>query len=182
VWVANSVAIAVLAFTAGALCLALLWRVALWRTRPVDQLMQDEGLPIGSPAPQVACYRGGQDMHLDFLGTFTLVVFGTDDCRPCGELIEVAARHPATRGMRLVYLSGSGAITAPDDARSRWEAYRFHDETSARSMWRAPVSPYYHLIDHAGRILAKGVANKPEHLDHLLAIGPPSLQLVSAMA
>jgi hypothetical protein len=83
--------------------------------------------------------------------------------------------------MRLAYLSGSGAIsTVPDDARSRWEASRFHDENvraqDVASARQSVLSPDRSRRTH----LAKVVANKPEHLDHLLAIRPPSVQLARA--
>jgi hypothetical protein len=38
--------------------------------------------------------------------------------------------------------------------------------------WRAPVSPYFHVIDHEGRIAAKGVASEASHLDRLMSVTP----------
>jgi hypothetical protein len=62
------------------------------------------------------------------------------------------------------------------DLEGPWEIYTFHDEQKARDTWRAPVSPYFHSIDAYGRIAAKGIANRPEHLDRLMALKPPAFR------
>jgi hypothetical protein len=158
------------------LSLALLWRLAAWRVRPAAALIEDEGLLVGSEAPQVAAHRGDQDAHLGFVGRTSFVVFGQQPCEPCNQLLEVAAWHPATRHMRLVYLSDSDDVLGVEpQVKARWEMYRLHDSQAARAQWRAPVNPYFHVVDEDGRILAKGVANRAEHLDRLLSLRPPGI-------
>ena len=57
----------------------------------------------------------------------------------------------------------------------RWALYRFAAESLTRRQWNAAVSPYFHLLDPTGRVVAKGVGSRPEHLDHLLSITPAEL-------
>jgi hypothetical protein len=170
---ANAVGIFLLTVIASLFALALLYRVGTWTVRPIVSLTFDEGLRIGSPAPQVAATDSkGHEIHLSFGGSDTFLVFGNSICEPCSGLLQAAPAHPATRLMRLCYISDTASPELAPEIASRWEAYRFHDEDSARKTWRAPVSPYFHVIDANGRIAEKGVANAPDHLDRLLELGP----------
>jgi hypothetical protein len=155
--------------------LALLWRVGSWHVSPAATLTYDEGLAIGSPAPEVACHAiDGSDRHLSFGGRTAMVVMGNAGCRPCGSLLRVAATHAATRSMRRVYLTDSDAEDLDPAALASWEVYLYHDEESVRDTWRAPVSPYFHVVDPRGAIVEKGVASESEHLDRILHLRPPS--------
>jgi hypothetical protein len=175
-WTANVLGLFLFAIVIGWLAVALLWRVGLWSIHPAETLTVDQGLRIGTQAPEIACHIGANDMHLSFRDRVSFVVFGAEECEPCRELIRAAAVHPATRSMRLVYVGDSESLDdiEPELAR-RWESYRFHDEPTARRQWRAPVSPYFHVIDETGRIAAKGVANASKHLDRMLALAPAGL-------
>ena len=173
-WVANTAALAVLASALIIGALALLWRVGSWRVSPAASLNLDQGLSAGAQAPQIAVMSGEQEMHLSFVGRDAFVVFGVDGCRPCGGLLHVAASHPATRSMRRVYVTDDDGAVA-GQALVQWEIYRFIDQKADRERWRAPVSPYFHLVDADGRILEKGLASRPEHLDRLLFIRPPAV-------
>lgn len=135
----------------------------------VELLTHGEGLRIGAEAPDIAVYAGAQEMHISFEGREAFVAFGTKGCEPCGQLVAAAAAHPATRNLRRIYISDADGVEGDADVVGSWELYRFHDEAAARKVWRAPVSPYFHLIDSDRRIVAKGVANRVEHLDRLLA-------------
>lgn len=177
VWAVNMAALLLAALSLMAFAVALLWRVGGWRIAPAASLSLDEGLKLGAEAPQVACMAGEQEFHLGFGGPRTMVVFGTSRCEPCKSLLEAASRHPVTRGMRLVYVGDSEEIDIDSDARLKWEIYRFHNEKSARSMWRAPVSPYFHLINEEGRIIDKGVASHAEHLNRFVSLPPPLSQV-----
>ncbi len=170
---ANSVALLFVTAALLFLALALLWRVGSWNLSPASVLTHDEGLRIGSEAPQLSAHREKEDYHLDFVGRTSLVVFGTEGCKPCYQLLAAATQHPATRHVRLVYVTDEEPSSLDEEfGFPHWEIYRYHDETKARDMWRAPVSPYFHFISSNGSVLAKGVANAPEHLDRLLQIGP----------
>jgi hypothetical protein len=171
-WVSNIVALLVGLGATSVLALALLWRLGSWHVDQSEALNEDEGLPIGSEAPQVACHARDQEFHLTLVGRTAFVAIGTFGCEPCRDLLSVAARHPATAHMRLVYLSDTDQIEVDPQVAPLWEIYRFHDEDAARRQWRAPVSPYFHVIDEHGRVRAKGVANRPEHLDRLLSLQP----------
>jgi len=159
--------------------LALYWRVSRWSVGSAERLTLDEGLRVGSPAKEIACTRGSQDFHLSFRGTYVFLVFGSEDCAPCGELITSASRHPATRGMRHIYLSNIDTPSIPPTISSKWEVYKFHNELRTRKQWHVPVSPYFHVIDPSGRVAAKGVANRMGHLDRLLGLSPSHLSIVS---
>lgn len=176
-WTANAVALAVAFLAEAALAFALLWRVGSWHMHAAELLTVDEGLRIGSPAKELAGYLGDEEIHVGFGQMPAFVVFGTTDCKPCGELLEVATTHPATRATRLVVFSDDEKLTIPPHLASHWESYRFHNERSARVTWRAPVSPYFHLIDQFGRVAAKGVANRPDHLDRLLSFPPATVEI-----
>jgi hypothetical protein len=173
-WVANA---AGLAFAAGGTtlaALALLWRIGSWQVHPAALLTLDEGLAIGARAPELAGAIAEQDVHLTWGGRLTFLVFGTRGCKPCEELLQIAPRHPATRHMRLVYMADH--LDDPLLAtHGRWERYVFHDEMFQRKAWRAPVSPYFHVIGTNGRIVAKGLANDDRHLDRLLELLPPEI-------
>jgi hypothetical protein len=174
-WVANTLALALSSLVVLVTALALLWRVGAWRMSPAASLNLDEGLTVGTQAPELAAIGAGQEVHLSFIGSDTFIAFGVDGCAPCRDLIEVAARHPATRHMRRVYVTDND-IPVAGDALDHWEIYRFIDEKTARRQWRAPVSPYFHLVDAEGRIVDKGLGSKPEHLDRLLFLKPPSVR------
>jgi hypothetical protein len=180
-----TVAAVVAAFTL-ALGLALLWRIGAWQVRDLHSLHEDEGVPIGKKVPDVAAYVGslgdGRQDHLDFVGRATLVVFGQADCEPCLSLLAVAGTHPATKHLDLVYLAGgrddrlSDADAVNLRVGSRWRLHRFVAEPMTRRQWNVAVSPYFHVVDAAGRVVTKGVASRPEHLDHLLlAVTPADL-------
>jgi hypothetical protein len=156
------------------LAVALTGRIGSWQISTAATLNLDDGLRIGEEAPQIACYLHDQEMHLSFGGQPAFVVFGTAACPPCKDLLEIAVSHPATKPLRKVFVADSYPDVSPD-VEGPWEIYTFHHEQSAREMWRAPVSPYFHVIDSLGRIAAKGIANRPEHLDRLLALKPTGL-------
>jgi hypothetical protein len=176
-WAANFLALLVIYLFLGWIGLALLWRVGAWKVQPADSLTFDEGLRIGVKAPDIAARRGSNEYHLTFEGGFTFLVFGSGACQPCRSLLESAPRHPATGSMRLVYLHDG--VQPPDEIdpslSDRWESYLFDNETHVRDQWRAPVSPYFHVVDGDGRVVEKGVASQPEHLDRLLSLVPESL-------
>lgn len=157
--------------------LALLWRLGAWKVTQAEALNEDEGLRIGSRAPEIACYSREQEMHLTFVGRTSFVVLGLHDCEPCRALLDIAPRHPATAHLRRVYLSDIDELDTEvePETRAGWEIYRLHAEQHVRRQWRAPVSPYFHVIDEHGRVVAKGIANKPEHLDRLFAVRPPAV-------
>jgi hypothetical protein len=174
-WVANSIALFLLTAVVGVFGIALLWRIGSWYVSPAAALTHDEGRPLNSVAPQLATHRDGDEYHLTFEGDYTFLVFGNEGCAPCKELVRVAATHPATVRMRLVYVSDTDSPDLDPDTETRWETYRYDDEDSQRRAWQAPVSPYFHVIDAGGRIAAKGVANKPDHLDRLFSLSPRGL-------
>lgn len=178
-WIANALGFGAVLIGLTFLAVSALWRVSGWSDRSAHSLSYRYGLPLGAVAPQVAAYKNDQEQHLSFLGRPTLLVFGAVGCVPCEELINAAANHPAMRPCRLVYLSATSDPPAglPPFISERWEFCRFHDEGHARERWQAPVSPYFHLINDAGRIIAKGVANQGAHLDRLLSIPPPGAGL-----
>lgn len=176
-WTANIAALSAMLALTTVLALALLWRVTQWQVHPAEVLTFQEGLAVGSVAKEVAAYAPeGHEVHLSFGGVPTFLVFGNEHCEPCNQLLGVASTHPATRHMRLVSLSdGEGGLGS--GLESRWEQYRYHDEEAQRRNWRAPVSPYFHVIDGEGRVVAKGVANHPGHLDRLLEFAPPAVRV-----
>jgi hypothetical protein len=63
-WIANEVALALALLVLIVSALALLWRVGSWRISPAATLNLDEGLRIGSIAPELAVRAGEQDFHL----------------------------------------------------------------------------------------------------------------------
>lgn len=170
-WLSNAIALLLLSFMTWLLALALLWRISALRIGRADRLIEHEGLPIGYEAPEVAAHQGGREVHLSIVGGTTFLAFGLRDCRPCDELLSIVPRHPATRYMRLVYLSDDERVDVEPQVAAAWEVYRLHNP-AARAQWHAPVSPYFHVINEHGRVIAKGVANKPEHLDRLLSLFP----------
>ncbi len=173
-WLANEFGLALLFILLVLASLALYWRVGSWGISPAASLTFDEGLRIGSKAPNLVGSAETYDIDISWGGgRLSFVVFGKDGCRPCGELLAAAPAHPATRHMRLLYMTDE--LRQDIDFSGAWEIYRYHDETRQRALWRAPVSPYFHVIDPGGRIAEKGVANAPEHLDRLLALLPPAI-------
>lgn len=171
-WTANVIALLCGAAVVWVLALALLWRLGAWQVGQAESLIEDEGLALGSEAHQVAAHSRDDEFHLSFVGRTSFVAFGAHGCEPCRELLTVAAQHPATSHMRLVYLNDVDDIDVDPEIAGRWEVYRLHDDQAARRQWRAPVSPYFHVIDEEGRVRAKGVANRPDHLDRLLTLRP----------
>lgn len=176
-WTANVIALSLTLAGTAALALALLWRVTTWQTHAADQLTNFEGLSIGSLTKPLSAHTGREDAEVMFGDKVTFLVFATSNCKPCGELLRVVVTHPATRHMRKVVVSDDDRLQIPQELGCLWESYRFHDEERSRADWRAPVSPYFYVIDEFSRILAKGVANRSEHLDRLLDLPPTSLKV-----
>lgn len=162
------------------LALALLWRIGSWHVSPAASLTLDEGLRIGASALQIAAYTGQREVHLSFLGRSTFLVFGSRQCDPCRNLVVAATTHPATRSMRRVYVGDSETLDIDPDHAATWELYRLHNERKTREMWRAPVSPYFYVINLRGTIVAKGVASHTAHLDRLLSLTPETLTRLSS--
>jgi hypothetical protein len=180
-WTANAIALLAFCMLIGAFALALLWRVVNWEKPKAELLIEDEGLPIGSFAKTIAAHAEDYELDVTFNDAPAFLVFGTSDCKPCGELLHAASRHPATRNLRKVYVSDTGELDLDTDYAMAWESYRFDSEQLARATWRTPVSPYFYLLDEFGRVAAKGLANRPEHLDRLLEI-PPSPVRITTLA
>lgn len=151
---------------------ALLWRVGSWSIPPSQSLVEDEGLRVGAQAPQLAATAQDDEYHLEFLGQWTFFALGSAGCSPCAGLLDLAPRHAATRWMRLVYVSDVAPVDIDSPSSELWETYKFHNEDLARQAWRAPVSPYFHVIDPSGRIAAKGLASHSDHLDRLMSLSP----------
>lgn len=174
-WLANALGLALLLLVANAFAAAALWRVSGWGTRSAEGFALRHGIAAGARAPQIAGYDQDKEVHMGFIGGRTIVVFGKGDCDPCVELLYAGSNHPALSRARRVYLSAEPAPPAGLDpyVHTQWEFYRFHDEERTRLQWEAPVSPFFHFIDEDGRVLAKGIANRPSHLDRLLDIPPP---------
>lgn len=180
-WTATVIALFAFCLLVGILALALLWRIIAWEKPSATMLNEDEGLPIGAFAKAVAAHVGDQELDVTFGDAPAFLVFGASDCKPCDELLFAASKHPATRTLRKVYISDTGALDLDTQYAVAWESYRFDSEQTARAAWRAPVSPYFHLLDEFGRVAAKGLANRPEHLDRLLEI-PPTPVRISTLA
>jgi len=178
-WVANAIVIGILLTCVFAVVLGLLWRVGAWYVSPAASLTLDEGLSPGAHAPDIAAYAGEQEMHLYFTGRRTFVVFGTRGCEPCKQLLVAASSHPAIASMRKVYVGDYEETDLSPHVLHKWERYRFHDEIRTRQTWRAPVSPYFHVVDSDGKIIAKGIANTRRHLDRLLQIQPRGLTVAN---
>lgn len=156
------------------LTLAQLWHVGGWSIRPAASLNLDHGLRVGQLAPELAVRVGDDLTHVVFTqGETVLLAMGAADCKPCERLVSVAARHPATRRMRRIFVTDNLDGPAVSEGREAgWEVMAFAEEEHARRVWRAAVSPYVHVIGPDGRVLAKGIANASEHLDRLLSIPP----------
>ena len=174
-WLANALGLLIAAVFVATLAAGLLWRVGAWGFSGAASLIYDQGLSVGSRAPELAAHRGRQDYHLVFTGITSFVVFGKRGCIPCDGLLRAAVLHPVTRGMRLVYLADSIDGDIEPDVAVKWEMYEFHDEHRARDAWRAPVSPYFHVIGPNGAVLEKGTASHVSHLDRLLSLRPPAI-------
>lgn len=63
----NFVALLVGTLFVGFMALGLLWRIGSWQIRPAASLILDEGLRIGTGAPEIAAHSGENDMHLSFM-------------------------------------------------------------------------------------------------------------------
>jgi hypothetical protein len=174
-WLLNAIVLAMAILVVASFAAAGLWRLGAWHIGRVERLTVEEGLGLGAEAPELAAHTANADRHLFFKGQPTFLVFGAAGCRPCDELLEAAAKHPATSRMRLVYLNDTGETGGDFHFLRKWEIYRFDDTRATRAQWSAPVSPYFHVISSAGRIVDKGIANRPEHLDRLLALEPATL-------
>jgi hypothetical protein len=103
--------------------------------------LEDEGPPVGKPAPLLEGLRGrGSE----------LVAFFTDDCRLCRELAP-AVRALGREGLQ-VHVVYEG------------------EEPDAFRRWKVPGAPFaVHVVD--GAVAAKGTVNTLEQLDGLVAIG-----------
>lgn len=171
---ANTVGLVIAATLLGMAALALFWRVGSWQVSRAASLTFDEGLRLGSRAPNLVGSTETYQVDLNWGDRLTFLAFGDEGCDPCRDLVAAARNHPATKHMRLVYVTGE--LNPDIDPTGSWEIYQYDDEDSTRELWRVPpVSPYFYVIDPRGQIMDKGVANAQDHLDRLFSLLPPAV-------
>ncbi len=142
-----------------------------------EQRPGTQGLEIGTSAPEFTLRQvGGGYLSLqDFRGQPVLLTFVSPGCGPCKLLLTDLAPLIADlqeRGLQTVLVSmveladaeqlrdtfGIGAPMVVQKGMEVSEAYNIS------------VTPYVCVIDTQGRIQARGVANKREHVEELLAV------------
>ncbi len=143
------------------------------RSAPLGALVTDKGPDIGEPAPvfDLRDFRGrvvriGGERPV---GELQLLLFLSPTCPMCEKLLPTVHSFAAGEGVRPVIVSDGDEA----DHRRFLETHDLGDvpylvSPSIGMRFQIGKVPYAVLIDHAGRIRAKGIVNTREHLESLI--------------
>jgi peroxiredoxin len=118
-----------------------------------------QGLPVGSNAPAFALTSlGGPQVSLQqltALGKWTLLIFVSPNCRPCGELLPMIQSWEGEHGQYLsIALVSKGSV---EQVRKKYQdspvkLVLLHGESGLADAYQASWTPAAVLIDPAGKI------------------------------
>ncbi|MDZ4278477.1 MAG: TlpA disulfide reductase family protein, partial [Dehalococcoidia bacterium] len=128
---------------------------------------------------------GGTVSLADFLGRPLLLIFGSQNCVPCRNLVpdlNIFAHERASE-LRVLFLSRS----EPDAARAFagetgiQVPIATHPDAELPEAYKARVTPFGFLIDGEGVVRAKSLTNNRDHLEMLVRMaGGKALRPVDA--
>ncbi|MCS6877785.1 MAG: methylamine dehydrogenase accessory protein MauD [Geminicoccaceae bacterium] len=165
-----------LAILAGAVVLLGLARqvgVLHERSAPLGALVTDKGPDVGEPAPlfSVRDFRGrpvqiGGERPA---GELQLLLFLSPTCPMCEKLLPTVRSFAAGEGVFPVIVSDGDEA----DHRRFLETHELGDipyvvSPSIGMRFQIGKVPYAVLLDHTGRVRAKGLVNTREHLESLV--------------
>ncbi len=127
---------------------------------------QDEGIPVGTPAPVVSINDlDGKAVNLgDWIGKKPLLLeFWATWCTVCEELLpKVRAAH-ASYGSKVEFIGINVTVNQTPERVRRWVAankppYRtlYDDAGASARAYMVPVTSYIVMIDAAGRVAYTG--------------------------
>jgi methylamine dehydrogenase accessory protein MauD len=166
----------------------VLWAIVLFQGLVIFVLMRQlgiiylgtaqgvarDGIPAGQPAPAFSLpgLGGGARSLADYTGRSLLLVFGSTSCAPCRGLVpdlNVFASQHARDIDALFAIRGtpSEAQRFVEELHLQVPVGVFNDEELPEK-YKARVTPFAFIIDGAGIVRAKGLANNMAHLDMLL--------------
>ncbi len=115
----------------------------------------------------------GAEMRLGGAGRRRLYVFIHVSCPPCAELMPAlrSLYRSDSRNLEIAVLSLDGDLTENERFVSdhRLTSVPYGLSPSAASTYGVWTTPYVLLLDDAGYVVRKGVANHLEHLESLVA-------------
>jgi hypothetical protein len=163
--------------TSTALLILLLYRQYGLTLLAPRESINAQGLDVGSTAPalRVRRLRDDREVNLEWKDDHkagSLVVLALETCPICkrllGGLDEVAARW---RGISCIWIDGERSeanVLSPAGAFPSGWLIAKSDQPNAHVALDPPVVPFGYVIDHEGRIAAKGLVNQMGDLDLLL--------------
>lgn len=173
-----------LAIVQGLMILAFMWVIGRLKQQydsTFQPLMTDDGPPVLGYAPDLEfadVQTGRRWSGLSYFKEGTAVVlFVTQSCRPCREILDSAARFQRSwlRPVRflLVVRGDEAAVEAYARTYPQFDVASDVDGSIAAAYGIARW-PYGILVAHTGIVRNKGVVNTPQHLEGLaLGRGKP---------
>ncbi len=143
------------------------------RSAPLGALVTDKGPDVGEPAPlfNMRDFRGRpvQIGGQRSVGELQLLLFLSPTCPMCAKLLPTVQSFAAGEGVAPVIVSDGDEA----DHRRFLEEHDLGDipyvvSPSVGMRFQIGKVPYAVLIDHEGRIRAKGLVNTREHLESLV--------------
>ena len=159
-WVASFIVLWVVVIVLSGVVIALARQIGLLHLRisPTGALDTAEGPPVGEMAPRLAPVLPGRE---------TLVVFGSDGCGLCHDLLpSVNTLARSEPGMVVVVASASAGFVEQVRAPVVPVA-----DVAAVASYRIRSTPYAVYLDSAGIVGAKGIVNTLEHLESVVERG-----------
>jgi thiol-disulfide isomerase/thioredoxin len=150
--------------------------------------IEQTGLPVGRRAPeavplQVEGRSVAWSWHTDGALRGTVALMSTAECELCAELLprlnQVADKWRGVFRFLVVDRvmgDGNSPVRELPDPRS-W-AYALDAEAAMHESLDVEATPFVFVLDHSGKVLAKGIVNLPESIDAMVqgAVNPDELR------
>lgn len=174
IWLSTYIFLWVLVAVIGFVVLGLARQVVLLHIRLGSRgaiLPSDYGIAIGSAAPEFESediMTKTQIASQDYRGRKFMIAFVQPECRPCDELLKGLSAASAREISELNLL----LVISGDAKRNQELAQRFGlsnvtalaDDGTISANFQVDPVPFVFLIDEAGQVIAKGLANRIEEL------------------
>lgn len=172
-WTVSHVALWVLVIVEGLILIVVLRAIGLFMLSSREAIERD-GLGAGTRAPDFTVV-GAADHRVQlsqFEGSWLVLLFAFPTCTICRELLPSLAGLSRDLGRKvkiLLLLKGdlSEARLFEGEELPPVQVFAAGQDVFAR--YRVRVSPFVHVVDPEGVIRAKGLVNRREGIEHLLA-------------
>jgi methylamine dehydrogenase accessory protein MauD len=149
-------------------------RAWTWRLEQLEFALSSRlGLPPGTQAPTftLSCVKGARVARKSFVGRRVLLVFSKSSGHPWQQLLLELNRLQQARSVQVLLIETGGPEAAKQLAGEGQAGFPIlaQETRNLAKRYHVHAMPFAFLIDEKGSIRAKGVVNRRQHLDFLLA-------------